>query len=151
MGDVVHALPAVSDLARNCPGTVIEWVIEEDFAEIPRMHRDVARVIPIGLRRWRNQLHLPSTWKQIRAARRDLREYRYDRILALRSPDQRCLEPACDRPQSPPGGAGVRLRARWRARLWNPSAESRDGGAAAMDRRAALRAVADQRQPCEQA
>ena len=83
MGDVVHALPAVSDLARSCPGTVIEWVIEEDFAEIPRMHRDVARVIPIGLRRWRNQLHLPSTWKQIRAARLDLREYRYDRILDL--------------------------------------------------------------------
>jgi heptosyltransferase-1 len=83
MGDVVHALPAVSDLARSCPGTVIEWVIEEDFAEIPRMHPDVARVIPIGLRRWRNQLHLPSTWKQIRAARRDLREYRYDRILDL--------------------------------------------------------------------
>src|SRR5712664_2141619 len=87
MGDVVHALPAVSDLARSCPGTVIEWVIEEDFAEIPRMHRDVARVIPIGLRRWRNQLHLPSTWKQIRAARRDLREYRYDRILDLQVQD----------------------------------------------------------------
>lgn len=83
MGDVVHALPAVSDLARNCPGTQIDWVVEEQFAEIPRLHRNVSRVIPIGLRRWRARLHLPSTWEQIRDARRVLTRERYDRILDL--------------------------------------------------------------------
>jgi heptosyltransferase-1 len=83
MGDVVHALPAVSDLARECPGTVIDWVVEEAFAAIPRLHRDVARVIPISLRQWRAQLHLPSTWARMRAARRTLREVRYDRIVDL--------------------------------------------------------------------
>jgi heptosyltransferase-1 len=83
MGDVVHALPAVSDLARNRPGSAIDWVVEESFAGIPRMHRDIARVIPIGLRRWRGQLHLVSSWRQIRAARQALREHRYDWILDL--------------------------------------------------------------------
>jgi heptosyltransferase-1 len=83
MGDVVHALPAVSDLARHFPGTQIDWVVEEPFAEIPRLHRDVAHVIPIALRRWRGQLYLPSTWRQMREARRVLREVRYDRILDL--------------------------------------------------------------------
>jgi heptosyltransferase-1 len=91
MGDVVHALPAVSDLARQRPGTVIDWVVEEAFVEIPRLHRDVARVLPIGLRRWRGQLHLPSTWKQMRAARQALREVHYDRILDL----QGLLKSAC--------------------------------------------------------
>jgi heptosyltransferase I len=83
MGDVVHALPAVSDLARHYPGTTIHWVVEDLFAEIPQLHRDVARVIPIGLRRWRHQLHLPSTWTQIRAARHTLGQVPYDRILDL--------------------------------------------------------------------
>jgi heptosyltransferase-1 len=83
MGDVVHALPAMSDVARYRPGTQIDWVVEEPFAEIPRLHRDVANVIPIGLRRWRSQLYAPSTWAQIRTARRALREARYDRILDL--------------------------------------------------------------------
>jgi lipopolysaccharide heptosyltransferase I len=83
MGDVIHALPAISDLARHCPGVEIDWVVEERFAEIPRLHRDVARVIAIGLRRWRGQLHLPATWKQMRAAREALRAQRYDRILDL--------------------------------------------------------------------
>jgi lipopolysaccharide heptosyltransferase I len=83
MGDLVHALPAVSDLARHCPGTQIDWVVEEQFAEIPRLHRDVARVIPISLRRWRAQLRMASTWSQIRDARRALRKEHYDRILDL--------------------------------------------------------------------
>ena len=83
MGDVVHALPAVSDLARHFPGTQIDWVVEEPFAEIPRLHRDVTRVVPIALRRWRGQLYLPSTWRQMQQARRALREVRHDWILDL--------------------------------------------------------------------
>jgi heptosyltransferase-1 len=83
MGDVVHALPAVSDLARHRPGTQIDWVVEQPFAEIPRLHRDVARVITIALRRWRGQLYLPSTWSQMREARLALRQDRYDWILDL--------------------------------------------------------------------
>jgi len=83
MGDVVHALPAVSDLARHRPGTQIDWVVEEPFAEIPRLHRNVARVVPIAVRRWRGQLYLPSTWGQMRATRRALREVPYDQILDL--------------------------------------------------------------------
>jgi heptosyltransferase-1 len=83
MGDVVHALPAASDLARHLDGAKIDWVVEDSFAEIPRLHRDVSRVIPIGLRRWRHQLLAPSTWKQIRAARKALGQFRYDRIVDL--------------------------------------------------------------------
>ncbi|HEX4598993.1 MAG TPA: lipopolysaccharide heptosyltransferase I [Burkholderiaceae bacterium] len=83
MGDVVHALPAVSDLAGHLPGAQIDWVVEEQFAEIPRLHRNVVRVIPISLRRWRGQLHLASTWRQIGDARRALSQDRYDTILDL--------------------------------------------------------------------
>jgi heptosyltransferase-1 len=53
LGDVVHTLPAVVDARRHCPGLVIDWVVEEGFADIPRLHTGVDRVIPIALRRWR--------------------------------------------------------------------------------------------------
>ncbi|HYA66016.1 MAG TPA: lipopolysaccharide heptosyltransferase I, partial [Burkholderiaceae bacterium] len=36
MGDVVHALPMVSDIARAFPHARIDWVVEEAFADIPR-------------------------------------------------------------------------------------------------------------------
>lgn len=53
MGDVIHNLPAVTDLARAVPDARIDWVVEEAFREIPRLHPAVHRVIPIALRRWR--------------------------------------------------------------------------------------------------
>jgi heptosyltransferase I len=81
MGDVVHALPAVSDLARRHPGARIDWLVEEAFAEIPGAHRGVSGVITMALRRWRHQLHLPATWRQVAALRRRLRQAGYERVL----------------------------------------------------------------------
>ena len=51
LGDVVHALPAVTDATLNRRDLHIDWVVEEAFAEIPAMHPAVERVIPVsGLR-----------------------------------------------------------------------------------------------------
>lgn len=53
MGDVIHNLPAVTDLARAYPHAKIDWVVDDGFQEIPRLHPAVSRVIPIALRRWK--------------------------------------------------------------------------------------------------
>ncbi len=112
MGDVVHALPAVTELARERPGTVIDWVVEEAFAAIPRLHPAVTRVIPIRLRQWRAQLHRPSTWAQMRAARRSLREVRYDRIVDLQGLMKSALVARWARgPVAGPCGRSARERA----------------------------------------
>ena len=81
MGDVVHALPMISDVARAFPHARIDWVVEESFAEIPQLHPAVTRVFPIALRRWRRSPLAISTWRQMLAARRALRELRYHTII----------------------------------------------------------------------
>lgn len=53
LGDVLHALAAVTDAARAMPGLQCDWLVEEAFAEIPGWHPAVQRVIPCALRRWR--------------------------------------------------------------------------------------------------
>ena len=53
LGDVVHNLPVVSDIAAAWPGAAIDWVVEGAFAAIPRAHSRVRRVLPVALRRWR--------------------------------------------------------------------------------------------------
>lgn len=77
MGDVIHALPAVTDAA--LAGVTFDWVVEESFAPIAALHPAVRNVIPIAWRRWRRNL---------RASRREmqnfwsrLKEERYDVIL----------------------------------------------------------------------
>jgi len=81
MGDVVHALPLVSDIARAFAHVRIDWVIEEAFAEIPRLHPAVTRVVPIGLRRWRRKPFALASWRQILDARDSLRQTRYHTII----------------------------------------------------------------------
>jgi hypothetical protein len=44
LGDVVHNLPVVTDLRARFPDAAIDWVVEEGFADMVRLHPDVRRV-----------------------------------------------------------------------------------------------------------
>lgn len=81
MGDVVHALPLAGDLRRRCPSTPIDWLVEEGFAAIPRMHSAVDRVVTVAVRRWRRAPLAPATWREVRAVRAQLRSAHYGAIL----------------------------------------------------------------------
>ncbi|MBI4998742.1 MAG: lipopolysaccharide heptosyltransferase I [Rhodocyclales bacterium] len=81
LGDVVHNLPVATDLARHFPEAAIDWVVEEGFAELPRLHPAVRRVIPVAIRRWRRSLYAPATWREIGAFRRAIRAESYDAVV----------------------------------------------------------------------
>ena len=81
LGDVVHNLPVATDLARHFPNAVIDWVVEENFAELPRLHPAVRRVIPVAIRRWRKTLHSPATWREMADFRRAVRADSYDAVV----------------------------------------------------------------------
>jgi heptosyltransferase-1 len=81
MGDVVHLLPAITDLAGYFPHTVIDWVVEETFADLPRLHPALNRVIPVALRRWRREPLSGSTRREFRAFRTALKWHTYDLVI----------------------------------------------------------------------
>ncbi len=81
LGDVIHNLPVASDLRRRFPEAQIDWVVEEAFADIPRLHPAVRRVIPVALRRWRKALLKAATWQNVTASRQDLQHDAYDLVL----------------------------------------------------------------------
>ena len=81
LGDVVHNLPVVSDIAAAIPGAQIDWVVEDTFAAVPKLHPDVRRVMPVSLRGWRRRFLQPETWREIACFGRDLRRERYDAVL----------------------------------------------------------------------
>ena len=81
MGDVIHTLPALTDAQRAIPNLSIDWVVEENFAEIPRWHSAVNRVIPIALRRWRKSpfsIQTRNEWKNYRTL---LQAENYDAVI----------------------------------------------------------------------
>lgn len=84
MGDVIHALPVVSDLKRAHPQARIDWIVESSFAEIPAWHPGVERVVPVSIRRWRRSLTDRRTWAEFGEFRRQLQlTPRYDLVLDL--------------------------------------------------------------------
>ena len=81
LGDVIHCLPAVSDMVREVPDLTLDWVIEEQLAEIARLHPAVDRAIPVRLRSWRRRLFDSDTWTEFGAFRHAISQKRYDRII----------------------------------------------------------------------
>lgn len=83
MGDIVHALPVLPDIARHFPGMAIDWVAEESFTALPALSTHVSEVIPVALRRWRKAWWSPQVRTERRAFEAKLRSHRYHMVIDL--------------------------------------------------------------------
>lgn len=85
MGDLMHALPALTDAANAIPGIEFDWVVDQAFSDVPLWHPNVKNVIKTAHRQWRKQ---PVTaWKEGHLATfyHQLNEHDYDVVIDLQS------------------------------------------------------------------
>lgn len=73
MGDIIHTLPAITDVVKVIPEARFTWIVEESFQEIPRWHAAVEAVIPISIRK--------RNWRQIFNALQQIRTIEYDLVI----------------------------------------------------------------------
>lgn len=81
LGDVVHNLPIIHDIRKHHPDALIDWVVEESFADIPKLHPGVNRVITVAIRRWRKSIFSRDTWQEIKIAKTQIAQQQYDLII----------------------------------------------------------------------
>lgn len=81
LGDVVHNLPIIHDIRKHQPDALIDWVVEENFADIPKLHPGVNRVITVAIRRWRKSIFSRDTWQEIKIAKTQIAQQQYDLII----------------------------------------------------------------------
>ncbi len=81
MGDIIHTLPAVTDIFNNVTNAQIDWVLEKSFSEIPSWHKAVHKVIPISWRAWRRHIFLAIKNHDIANFLKTLRAEKYDVIV----------------------------------------------------------------------
>ncbi|MEX0963157.1 MAG: lipopolysaccharide heptosyltransferase I [Pseudohongiellaceae bacterium] len=81
LGDVIHTLPAVTDAQRARKDIRFDWVVEENFAEVPSWHPAVENVIPVALRRWRRNIIKTYMNQEFRAFKRILQGVHYDLVI----------------------------------------------------------------------
>lgn len=85
LGDLVHMLPAISDIARHVPDAEIDWIAEEAFAEIPGWHPAVNEVIKVAHRRWRKAWWSSQVRAERHALKERLRAKQYDIVLDMQA------------------------------------------------------------------
>ena len=83
MGDVIHALPAVSALARALPQAQIDWIIEPRWAEVLEGNPYLNAVLPLPLNALRKEPFKAGSWRAARELIAKLRATRYDLAVDL--------------------------------------------------------------------
>ena len=81
MGDVLHNLPVVTDLARAYPDIEIDWVTEASYAGLVGLHSAVHQVFSMPLRGLKNRWWSPAAWTSFSDAKAQLGCRKYDLIL----------------------------------------------------------------------
>jgi len=76
MGDVIHAIPAFASLRAAFPDASIAWAIEERWRPLLPAGVDVVHVV--RTKAWRKRPFALSTWREIRAAEREIKNAGYD-------------------------------------------------------------------------
>lgn len=81
LGDVIHNLPVLADIRAQFPNALIDWVVEDSFADIPRLNSHVNQVFTVALRRWRKRLLNPQTWSEIKRFKQLIAQNHYDAVI----------------------------------------------------------------------
>jgi heptosyltransferase-1 len=81
MGDLIHALPAITDATKAIPGISFDWVIEKSFSEVARFHPSVKNIIPSSHRKWKKDLIISLRNGEIQQFIRRVRKEKYDIVI----------------------------------------------------------------------
>ncbi len=85
MGDLIQMLPALTDAANAIPGIKFDWLAEESFQEIPRLHPSIDKIIALPYRRWKKNISQAIKSGEINRFWRELRSNHYDMVIDAQS------------------------------------------------------------------
>lgn len=81
LGDIVHSLPAVTDLRRALPNAVIDLGVDERFVDLAQMQSHADHVISFPIKRWRGTWTKRSTWQELKKTLINYRSTHYDLVI----------------------------------------------------------------------
>ncbi|HXZ54695.1 MAG TPA: lipopolysaccharide heptosyltransferase I [Burkholderiales bacterium] len=81
LGDLIHALPALSDAQNARPDIEFDWVVDENFREIAAWHPAVKNIITTNHREWRGAVTSAETHGSISKTIGQMRSRQYDLVI----------------------------------------------------------------------
>ena len=85
MGDLMHALPALTDASKQIPNIEFDWVVDESFSEIPLWHPKVNSVIKTNHRIWKRNIFSFKLLNEINNIKKILNNKDYDAVIDMQN------------------------------------------------------------------
>ena len=85
MGDLMHALPALTDASNVYPDIQFDWIVDENFSEVPSWHPKVSEIITTNHRTWRKQLLSGSLRRELKKLKTKINVGDYDVVIDMQN------------------------------------------------------------------
>jgi heptosyltransferase-1 len=85
MGDLMHALPALTEAKEFNQDIVFDWVVDRSFSEVPKWHPAVNKVIKTDHRNWKKQFFSAESRDALRSVINDINNTEYDLVIDMQN------------------------------------------------------------------
>jgi heptosyltransferase-1 len=85
MGDLMHALPALTEAEQNIKDVSFDWVVDKAFSSVPSWHPTVDKVINTDHRNWRKQFLSPESRAALSLVKKEINATDYDFVVDMQN------------------------------------------------------------------
>ena len=85
MGDLMHALPALTEAKEHKEDISFDWVVDTNFASVPSWHPSVNKIITTDHRNWKKQLFSKNSRKSLRGVINQINDNNYDLVVDMQN------------------------------------------------------------------
>ena len=85
MGDLMHALPAITEAKSHMNDITFDWVVDKSFSSVPKWHPDVKNTIETNHREWKLNLFSSKARDEMRKVINTIDDNEYDLIIDMQN------------------------------------------------------------------
>tara|TARA_B100000686_G_scaffold41146_1_gene42626 strand:+ start:18004 stop:18978 length:975 start_codon:yes stop_codon:yes gene_type:complete len=85
MGDLMHALPALTDASKKIPNIEFDWVVDKNFSEVPLWHPKVKSVITTNHRTWKKNFLSTKLINNLISIKSAVNNTNYDAVIDMQN------------------------------------------------------------------
>ena len=85
MGDLMHALPALTEAEQNIKNISFDWVVDKAFSSVPGWHPAVDKIIKTDHRNWKKQLFSSEPREALNLVKKEINATDYDFVVDMQN------------------------------------------------------------------
>ena len=85
MGDLMHALPALTEAEQNIKNISFDWVVDKAFSSVPGWHPAVDKIIKTDHRNWKKQLFSSEPREALNLVKKEINATDYDYVVDMQN------------------------------------------------------------------